>query len=67
MKYTKIVYIGGNPTAILEDGTTRRVAQYRGDSSRPKPTDAKDGDELYETDTKKAYIFNGNSGNWVEV
>ena len=70
MKFTKMVEIGGNMTAILEDGTTRRHAIWYGDSTRPKPTKAdgaKDGDELYEDDTKKGYTFNENFDEWRPV
>lgn len=70
MKFTKMVEIGGNMTAILEDGTTRRHAIWFGDSARTKPTKAdgaRDGDELYESDTKKAFVFNESRESWDEV
>lgn len=70
MKFTKLVEIGGNLTAIQTDGTTRRHVLWFGDSTRDKPTmadGAKDSDSLYESDTRKAYVFNGKTESWDEV
>lgn len=70
MKFTKMVEFGGNMTAILEDGTIRRHAIWFGDSTRAKPTKAdgaRDGDELYESDTKKGFVFNENTESWDAV
>lgn len=73
-KFTKIISIGGNRCAVQEDGKTlptpRRVAYWYGDSSRTKPKladGARDGDELYEDDTKKGYVFNANIDDWRPV
>ena len=67
MKFTKMVEIGGNMTAIEEDGTTRRHMIWFGDSTRPRPTKAdgvRDGNELYESDTQKWFVFNENTESW---
>ena len=70
MNFTKFVEIGGNTCAVEADGKTRRRAEWFGDSTRLKPTraeGARDGDVLFESDTKKVYAFNENAGSWGEV
>lgn len=71
MKFTKIVYIGGNPCReIIVDGTVQhdRVAYYHGDTTRPLPRKAdgaKDGDQLYMDDTQNGYTFNERTDLWM--
>lgn len=70
MKYTRIEYWDGCPVVIENGLPTRKVGQYRGNSGRAKPTKAdgaRDGDELFDTDTGTAYIFDEETGAWVEV
>lgn len=70
MKYTRIIDIGGNECAILDDGTVRRVATYTGNSGRVKPKyadGARDGDKLLDTDTKMVYVFDEEIDDWREL
>lgn len=69
-KYTKIIFINGSKYRVMPDGTTTKVAEYRGNSTRVKPKSADgvlDGDELVEYDTGKVYVFDADIDDWRQV
>lgn len=64
---TRVLSIGGNDVSVNQSGELRKHIEYYGKSTDDKPTNAKNADTFYEMDTKKAYIFDEESKEWVDV
>ena len=64
---TNVIQIEGTEYAIKPDGDLRKIVTCYGKSTDVKPVgDMHNADRFYEMDTKKVYIFDGDSNTWVE-
>lgn len=64
---TKVIQIDGSDHAIMSNGDVRKVATAYGKSTDTKPKDGYfNGDRFYEMDTKKVFMFDGQTETWIE-
>lgn len=63
---TRFIEIDGVPYGCNGETKTKR-GEYFGKSSDVKPVDGvANADIFYEMDTKKCYLFDGDTGAWIE-